>query len=75
MTAKCNRFPDAVQRAAKRNGAPLFRDRPKLGGITIPGLQRIIALRFMLRPRNESSNPLTRTGSAAFPSRGETSFC
>jgi hypothetical protein len=34
---------------AARSGAPLIRDPPKARFVAVPGLQRIIALRFMLR--------------------------
>jgi hypothetical protein len=49
-----SRVPDAVQRERLRSGAPLIRDRSKLGVGTIPGLQRIISLRFMLRCARET---------------------
>jgi hypothetical protein len=50
--------PDAVQREAKRNGAPLIRDRngfrgwdisPNAQCCTVPVLQRNTSLRFVLR--------------------------
>jgi hypothetical protein len=46
------RVPDAVQRGTKWSGALLIRDRHATGRSrsgAVPGLQRIIPLRFMLR--------------------------
>jgi hypothetical protein len=39
---------------AARSGAPLIRDRHKLRDATIPGLQRTISLRSMLRCARET---------------------
>jgi len=37
LGARLTRFPDAVQRAAKRSGAPLIRDHSGLGACDDPG--------------------------------------
>jgi hypothetical protein len=47
-------FPDAVQRVAKRNGAPLIRDRLERGACHDPGsvVHHFATLRAALRPGN-----------------------
>jgi len=56
--------PDAVQRERQRSGAPLIRDRREAMFLTIPGLQRIIALRSMLRCARDTL-PILATASQA----------